>query len=167
MNMFPGRKPGDFDFTEILYEKKGPVALVTINRPKFYNAYNTQALKELIAAFTDAAWDDEIAVVVYTGAGDKAFSTGGDLNNATTETTVEGWTGIVNTEGYRAIDVDDEGTDDEEVGEDDEGASDEEGGEDEEGTSDEESEDEFESDSDEDGDSNEDWLDGFDPDEDE
>lgn len=79
MGMFEGRDPADLKFTEILYEKKGAVATVTINRPANYNAYNTQALKELIAAFTDAAWDDRIAVVVYTGAGDKAFSTGGDV----------------------------------------------------------------------------------------
>lgn len=79
MNLFEARQPADCRFTEILYEKKGPVARVTINRPGHYNAYNTQALKELIAAFTDAAWDDAIAVVVYTGAGDKAFSTGGDV----------------------------------------------------------------------------------------
>ena len=79
MGMFEGRKPEELSFTEILYQKKGAVATVTINRPNQYNAYNTQALKELIAAFTDAAWDDQIAVVVYTGAGDKAFSTGGDV----------------------------------------------------------------------------------------
>ncbi len=77
MSLFPTRK--EFDFKEILYEKSGPVARVTINRPSQYNAYNTQALKELIEAFTDAAWDDSVAVVVYTGAGDKAFSTGGDV----------------------------------------------------------------------------------------
>ncbi len=79
MNLFAGRPPGEFNFKEILYDKKGAVATVTINRPTFYNAYNTQALRELIEAFTDAAWDDSIAVVVYTGAGDKAFSTGGDV----------------------------------------------------------------------------------------
>jgi enoyl-CoA hydratase/carnithine racemase len=79
MEIFKPREPEAFKFKEILYEKKGPVATVTINRPEFYNAYNTQALKELIEAFTDAAWDDKIAVVVYTGAGDKAFSTGGDV----------------------------------------------------------------------------------------
>lgn len=79
MEIFKPREPEAFEFKEILYEKKGPVATVTINRPDFYNAYNTQALKELIEAFTDAAWDDKIAVVVYTGAGDKAFSTGGDV----------------------------------------------------------------------------------------
>lgn len=79
MEIFKPREPEAFEFKEILYEKKGPVATVTINRPDFYNAYNTQALKELIEAFTDVAWDDKIAVVVYTGAGDKAFSTGGDV----------------------------------------------------------------------------------------
>ena len=79
MSMFEGRNPEELKFTEILYQKKGAVATVTINRPNHYNAYNTQALKELIAAFTDAGWDDQIAVVVYTGAGDKAFSTGGDV----------------------------------------------------------------------------------------
>ena len=79
MNLFQPRTPGDLNFEEILYEKEGPVARVTLNRPKYYNAYNTQALKELVQAFTDASYDDEIAVVVYTGAGDKAFSTGGDV----------------------------------------------------------------------------------------
>jgi enoyl-CoA hydratase/carnithine racemase len=79
MTLFPTRTSKDQEYKEILYEKKGPVAKVTINRPTHYNAYNTQALRELIDAFTDAAWDDSIAVVVYTGAGDKAFSTGGDV----------------------------------------------------------------------------------------
>lgn len=77
--MFPGRSPAEFNFQEIIYEKTGRVATVTLNRPDFYNAYSTLALKELIAAFTDAAWDDGVAVVIYTGAGDKAFSTGGDV----------------------------------------------------------------------------------------
>jgi enoyl-CoA hydratase/carnithine racemase len=79
MEYFPTHDPGEFDFKEIIYEKDGPVARVTINRPTFYNAYSTPCLMELIKAFTDAAWDDKIAVVVYTGAGDKAFSTGGDV----------------------------------------------------------------------------------------
>jgi len=79
MTLFPVRDGSDQEYKEILYRKDGPVATITINRPTFYNAYNTQALRELIDAFTDAAWDDRIAVVVYTGAGDKAFSTGGDV----------------------------------------------------------------------------------------
>jgi enoyl-CoA hydratase/carnithine racemase len=67
------------DFKEILYQKRDWVARITINRPHAYNAYSTEALEELAAAFRQAAFDDEVAVVVYTGAGDRAFCTGGDV----------------------------------------------------------------------------------------
>jgi|SRR5579859_1025371 len=67
------------DFAEILYEKRDWVARITINRPQAYNAYSTNALAELAAAFRQAAFDDEVAVIVYTGAGDRAFCTGGDV----------------------------------------------------------------------------------------
>lgn len=66
-------------FAEILYAVDGDVATVTINRPDFYNAYSTHALEELAAAFREAAWDDAVAAVVLTGAGDRAFCTGGDV----------------------------------------------------------------------------------------
>ncbi|MCF8112065.1 MAG: 1,4-dihydroxy-2-naphthoyl-CoA synthase [Desulfobacteraceae bacterium] len=66
------------DFSEIVYEKKDGVARVTINRPKKYNACTTQTLSEILRAFTDAWSDGNIGVVVFTGAGDKAFCTGGD-----------------------------------------------------------------------------------------
>ena len=67
------------EFTEILYSKSDWVARITINRPQAYNAYSTRALMELAAAFREAAFDDEVAVIVYTGAGDRAFCTGGDV----------------------------------------------------------------------------------------
>ncbi len=67
------------DFKEIIYEKGNWVARITINRPQVYNSYSTNALEELAAAFRQAAFDDEVAVIVYTGAGDKAFCTGGDV----------------------------------------------------------------------------------------
>ncbi len=79
MTMFPSREPASFDFTDIRYEKHDRVALVTINRPQNYNAYSTPALKELAEAFTDAACDDSVAVVVFTGEGHRAFCTGGDV----------------------------------------------------------------------------------------
>ncbi len=73
-------KPADsFDFKEIIYDKRDWVARVTINRPQAYNAYTTQTIRELMVTFKDAMWDDEVAVVVLTGAGDKAFCTGGDV----------------------------------------------------------------------------------------
>ncbi len=79
MGNFEPRPVESFDFKEILYAKKDWVARVTINRPQVYNAYSTLTLREMIEAFQDAAWDDGVAVVVLTGAGDKAFCTGGDV----------------------------------------------------------------------------------------
>jgi enoyl-CoA hydratase/carnithine racemase len=76
---FDSKGAGSFDFHDILYEKKDMVARITINRPESYNAYTTDTLRELIRAFDDAASDDGIGVIVYTGAGDKAFCTGGDI----------------------------------------------------------------------------------------
>lgn len=67
------------DFQEILYEKRDWVAHITLNRPQAYNAYSTHTLEELATAFRQAAFDDEVAVIVYTGAGDRAFCTGGDV----------------------------------------------------------------------------------------
>ena len=81
MSAAPSGKPASrFAFDEILYEKKDGIARVTINRPAAYNALTAQTLREMIAAFRDAAWDDAVAVVVLTGAGDKAFCAGGDAN---------------------------------------------------------------------------------------
>ena len=63
---------------DILFEAQDGVATITINRPEVHNAFRAETCEELIAAFTKAAWDDSIGVVVLTGAGDKAFCTGGD-----------------------------------------------------------------------------------------
>jgi len=65
-------------YTDILYEKKSGVAWITINRPEVRNAFRTTTVAELTDAFLDARWDPAIGVVVLTGAGDKAFCSGGD-----------------------------------------------------------------------------------------
>jgi 2-ketocyclohexanecarboxyl-CoA hydrolase len=65
-------------YQDILYEVDGAVATVTINRPERYNAFRGQTCEELIDAIGKAGWDKSVAVVVLTGAGDKAFCTGGD-----------------------------------------------------------------------------------------
>ena len=64
--------------TDILYEKQGGVAWITINRPEVRNAFRTTTVAELTEAFVDARWDATVGVVVLTGAGDKAFCSGGD-----------------------------------------------------------------------------------------
>jgi enoyl-CoA hydratase/carnithine racemase len=73
------RPAEEFHFHDILYEKRDWVARVTINRPKVYNAYRAHTLVEMRDAFRDAAYDDGVAVLVLTGAGDRAFCTGGDV----------------------------------------------------------------------------------------
>ena len=67
------------NFKDIIYEKAGGVAFITINRPKTLNAFRDVTLNEMITAFTDAWGDVEIGVVVLRGAGGKAFCSGGDL----------------------------------------------------------------------------------------
>ncbi|MEW6249920.1 MAG: enoyl-CoA hydratase-related protein [Planctomycetota bacterium] len=79
MSKFPPREAETFQFEGIRYEKRDWVARITLNRPQVYNSYSTEALQELAAAFQDASWDDRIAVVVFTGTGERAFCTGGDV----------------------------------------------------------------------------------------
>lgn len=75
-----GPRPAEaFGFREILYTKGDSIARITINRPANYNAYSTTALEELATAFRDASFDDSVGVIVLTGAGDRAFCTGGDV----------------------------------------------------------------------------------------
>ncbi len=66
------------DFEDVIYEVRGRAAWIIINRPKVYNAFRAQTVEELISAFQNAANDKNVCCVVLTGAGDKAFCTGGD-----------------------------------------------------------------------------------------
>ncbi len=66
------------DFEDIIYNETNHVATITINRPKVYNAFRWQTCEELIRAFQQAGWNDDIGVIVLAGSGDKAFCTGGD-----------------------------------------------------------------------------------------
>ena len=79
MSYIDGQDPKAFDFKNILYEKQGRRATVTFNRPEVLNCVDLLTLRELQLAFQDVSWDDSIAVMVLTGAGDRAFCTGADL----------------------------------------------------------------------------------------
>lgn len=65
-------------FEDIIYEKADGIATITINRPKVMNAFRGQTVQEMIEAFQDAGRDRSIGVVILTGAGDRAFCSGGD-----------------------------------------------------------------------------------------
>jgi len=64
----------------LLYEKQGAIAYVTLNRPKVMNALNHRTWEDLRAAFEDARDDAAVRGVILTGAGDKAFIAGADIS---------------------------------------------------------------------------------------
>jgi enoyl-CoA hydratase len=66
-------------FDNVLYEVRGPLALITINRPEKRNAISLATLEELHRAVTLAEQDDAVRVLAFTGAGDRAFASGSDL----------------------------------------------------------------------------------------
>ena len=69
------------DYEDIIYEVDGRTATITINRPKKYNAFRPRTVVELIDAFQLAGWNADIGSIVFAGAGDKAFCTGGDQSD--------------------------------------------------------------------------------------
>lgn len=68
------------EYNNILIEKDGPLATVTINRPKVLNALNYETLEELKRCFELIAEDRSIRVVILTGAGEKSFVAGADIS---------------------------------------------------------------------------------------
>ncbi len=66
-------------FTQILLEKDGPIATITLNRPEKMNAYSRVMMAEMIRALDDTDADDAIRAVIFTGSGDRAFCAGADL----------------------------------------------------------------------------------------
>lgn len=67
-------------FENVLYAVRGPLALITINRPEKHNAISLATLDDLHGAVDQAAYDDAVRVIAITGAGGKAFAAGSDLS---------------------------------------------------------------------------------------
>ena len=72
----------------VLYEKKGPIAYVSLNRPKVLNALNAKTISELRSVFENARDDSAVRGVILTGAGDKAFAAGADISEMANDTPV-------------------------------------------------------------------------------
>ena len=74
--------PAELGFGHVRYDvdRTAGVATVAIDRPEVLNALDFPTMRELARAFEQASWDDAVAVVVVTGAGDRAFCTGADLD---------------------------------------------------------------------------------------
>src|SRR3954454_11316176 len=77
-------------FDNLLLERDDAVAIVTVNRPKVLNALNAQTLDELRRAMLELKRDGEVRVVILTGAGDRAFVAGADINELAVQTPVFG-----------------------------------------------------------------------------
>ena len=71
------------EYTDILFEQCGGIAKITINRPKVYNAFRPLTNTEMLDAMNICRDRQDIGVVILTGAGDKAFCSGGDQNYKT------------------------------------------------------------------------------------
>ncbi|WMJ79623.1 short-chain-enoyl-CoA hydratase [Clostridium sp. MB40-C1] len=78
------------EFKNILLEKEGKLAILTINRPKALNALNPETMTEIDAALDDLAKDTEIQAVILTGAGEKSFVAGADIKAMQNMNVMEG-----------------------------------------------------------------------------
>lgn len=65
-------------YSDILYDKFDGIAKITINRPHVHNAFTPHTVNEMISALHDARMDESVGVIILTGAGHKAFCSGGD-----------------------------------------------------------------------------------------
>jgi enoyl-CoA hydratase/carnithine racemase len=84
-----GAAPTALTLTNIMYQKKGAFAYVTVNRPKVLNALNKATWADLRTAFEDARDDAAVRGVILTGAGDKAFIAGADISELARVTAFE------------------------------------------------------------------------------
>jgi enoyl-CoA hydratase len=79
------------DRKNILFEKENQIGFVTLNRPEVYNALNAGLLRELGETLEQIRNTSDIGVVILTGAGEKAFTSGGDIPEIPTSNALLAW----------------------------------------------------------------------------
>jgi enoyl-CoA hydratase len=77
-------------YENLLYERKNGIGYITFNRPKVLNALNRKTVEELAAILADARDDSSVRVLILTGAGEKSFVAGADINELAQRTPVDG-----------------------------------------------------------------------------
>lgn len=90
-------------YQNILLEKEGRIGIIKINRPEVRNALNGQTVKEIGHAFEVLDDDQEVGVIVFTGAGEKAFAAGADINQLTTRKSIDAFSKGSMSDVYRRI----------------------------------------------------------------
>ena len=78
------------ELQNVLYEVRDQIAFITVNRPKVLNALNDQTMEELKEVFLDARHRADVLATILTGAGEKAFIAGADINELATQTPLDG-----------------------------------------------------------------------------
>ncbi len=86
------------EYSDILYEKAGGIAKITINRPEVRNAFRPQTVRQMREALQEARDDSGIGVVILTGQGEKAFCSGGDQK-------IRGDAGYKDNDGHERLNV--------------------------------------------------------------
>ena len=74
----------------LLVDRDGAVSIITINRPKVLNALNGPTLDELSQVIDEAGRDESVRALILTGAGDRAFVAGADINELAVQTPIGG-----------------------------------------------------------------------------
>ena len=82
-------------YEDILYDVADHVATITINRPQMHNAFRGRTCEELLLAFQEAGYDRDIGAIVLTGAGERAFCSGGDQSGHESDGKYSGARGVV------------------------------------------------------------------------
>lgn len=86
------------EYEDIIFEQYGKIAKITINRPEVYNAFRPKTNMEMLDAFQQCRERSDIGIIILTGAGDKAFCSGGDQN-------VKGEGGYIGEDGVPRLNV--------------------------------------------------------------
>lgn len=82
-------------FEDVLYEVRDHVATITIDRPEVHNAFRGRTCEELVEAFHTAGYDRDIGAIVLTGAGERAFCSGGDQSDHDADGKYAGGRGVI------------------------------------------------------------------------
>src|SRR5579872_4660023 len=77
-------------YQNLIFEKKDRIGTITFNRPRVLNALNRETMDELDALLSEARSDSDLRALILTGAGDKAFIAGADINELARQTPASG-----------------------------------------------------------------------------
>jgi 2-ketocyclohexanecarboxyl-CoA hydrolase len=83
------------NYEDVRYEVRDHVATITIDRPKVHNAFRGRTCEELVNAFQRAGYDRDIGAIVLTGAGERAFCSGGDQSDHADDGRYAGSRGVI------------------------------------------------------------------------